>query len=173
MAKLTGANPRTLLKVVVISLFISMFVTKVAQEVLLSIVGASKFAFPTIKATAIDVDRWGCFWGRPSPRPIVEATPWILVGFVFMVVMRYLYSRLLWLPDPLAAIVAWDWVTTLCGIWLPALVAYVAKFIILRVGGSKLYEEQVVPFVGGFILGTTLEIFVAALTSYALFPPPI
>jgi len=173
MARLTGVNPRNLLKVTVISLFISMFVTKVVQEVLLSIVGASKFTFPTIKATAIDVDRFGCFWGRPSPQPIIQAIPWILAGFIFMIVMRSLYSRFLWLPDPLAAIVAWDWVTTLCGIWLPALVAYIAKFIILRVGGSKLYEEQVVPFVGGFILGTTLEIFITALTSYALFPPPI
>jgi len=59
---------------------------------------------------------------------------------------------------------------SLHGVWFPFLVAYVIKSIVLKVGGSKLYEEKVVPLVGGFIVGSAVEILITAITSYALFP---
>jgi len=47
-------------------------------------------------------------------------------------------------------IVAWDWVASIMGTWSAALVAGIIKWLVLRIGGSKLYEEKAVPFVGGF-----------------------
>jgi hypothetical protein len=170
MAKLTGVSSKNVMKVMVTALFTSMLVTHLVDMGLLGVVGASKFVFPTIKATAIDVDRWGNFWSKPTGRPMTDVIPWVAVGFIFMVVMKYLYSRILWLPDPLAAIPAWSWTVSLHGVWFPFLVAYVIKSIVLKVGGSKLYEEKVVPLVGGFIVGSAVEILITAITSYALFP---
>ena len=92
----------------------------------------------------------------------------MIIGFLFMVVMSYLCTRFIWLPNPLVAILAWEWITSLCGIWAACLVAWVIKYLVLRTGGSKLYERWVVPFVGGFILGDALEVLVAALTAYGL-----
>jgi hypothetical protein len=37
-------------------------------------------------------------------------------------------------------------------------------------GGSKLYESKAMPFVGGFLLGTTLEILISTLVSFAVIP---
>jgi hypothetical protein len=115
----------------------------------------------------------GNFWNRPSNAPISELGTHITIGFVFMVIARWAYSRFLWVPDPITAIVAWSWVISLHGTWIVCLVAYVVKSIVLKVGGSKLYEQWVVPFVGGFILGDALEVLLAAITSYALLPPAL
>jgi len=171
MAKLTGVDPRSVLKVLAVAIFVSMLVTKVVQETLLGVVGASRFTFPTVKAPPDD--RWFNMWSRPTELPIVEATPWIATGFVFMVVMRYLYSRILWLPDPSVAILAWCETSGLTGLWFACIVAWIVKSAVLKIGGSKLYEERVVPFVGGFIMGDALETFIAALMSYAIFPPAL
>jgi hypothetical protein len=173
MASLTGVNPRNLLKIAVTCLITTIVVTEIVQVAVIGSVGASRFMGgfnPIVYPYSFGWSFW-CFWGRPTPSPVIQAIPHIAIGFVFMVVMRYLCSRFLWLPDPIGAIIAWDWVNSICGIWLPALVAYIVKSIVLKIGGSKLYDEQVVPFVGGFISGTALEILIAALTSYALFPP--
>ena len=173
MARFTRVNPRSVLKVMVVAMFTSMLVTHIVEILLLGTVGASKFPSPIIKATAIDVDRWGNFWSKPTADPMTDVIPWVAVGFVFMVVMRFLYSRILWLPDPLAAIPAWSWIVSLHGVWFPCLVAWVIKSVVLKVGGSRLYEEWVVPFVGGFISGTAVEILLTATASYIMFPPAL
>jgi hypothetical protein len=161
------------MKVMVTALFTSMLVTHLVDMGLLGVVGASKFGSPVIKATAIDVDRWGNFWSKPTGRPMTDVIPWVAVGFIFMVVMKYLYSRILWLPDSLAAIPAWSWTVSLHGVWFACLVVWIIKSIVLKIGGSKLYEDWVVPFAGGFIAGTTLEIAITAIASFILFPPTL
>jgi hypothetical protein len=67
------------------------------------------------------------------------------------------------------AIVSWAWVISLHGVWFACLVAWIIKSIVLRVGGSKLYEQQLVPFVGGFMLGDAFEVLITALTAYSIF----
>ena len=172
MAKLTGINPRNVLKVMVIALFTSMLSTKIVQLSAYGVFGGQRFSWPPIWR-ATNESFQGFHWSHPVDAPISEVSAYIAVGFVFMVLMRYLYTRFLWLPDPLFSIVAWDWVISLHGTWVPVLVAYIVKSIILKIGGSKLYEDWVVPFVGGFMLGYVLEVFATAVGSYLLFPPTI
>jgi len=167
MARLSGVKPRNVLKVLLVSMFTAMFFTHVTQILVPGLVGWTKLNYGNA-APNLQGHYDGNFWNRPVNEPLVNVAPNIVLGFVFMVVMRLLYARFLWLPDPLMAIVAWDWVISLHGTWSACLVAYVAKFIILRIGGSKFYEEKIIPFVGGFMLGTAAEVFLAALTSYAV-----
>ncbi|RLI28167.1 hypothetical protein DRO58_02740 [Candidatus Bathyarchaeota archaeon] len=172
MARLTGVSPRNVLKVVAVALFISMFVTQITARAILGVVGGSRFSSPVVKTTPI-VWGWNSFWNQPARASMSEVAPWVITGFVFMVVMRYLCSRILWLPDPLWALPAWGMQGGLYGLWFACLVAWMIKSMILRIGGSKLYEEWVVPFVGGFMLGDALEVFIAAITSYVMFPPTL
>jgi hypothetical protein len=169
MARLSGVKPRNVLKVLLVAMFTAMFFTHIVQFLVPGLVGFNKINYG-LAAPDLQGHYDGNFWNRPVNSPLTDVAPNIALGFVFMVVMRLLYARFLWLPDPLMAIVAWDWVISLHGTWTACLVAYVAKYIILRVGGSKLYEERVIPFVGGFMLGTAAEVFLAALTSYAVAP---
>ncbi|MBO3804250.1 MAG: hypothetical protein JTT11_10370, partial [Candidatus Brockarchaeota archaeon] len=46
------------------------------------------------------------------------------------------------------------------GLWLPFLLAWVAKTVTLKVGGSKSYEGYGVPVATGFLTGTTLSILI-------------
>lgn len=170
MAKLTGTNPRNVLKVMMVALFISMLTTKVVQLSAYAVFGGQRFSWPPIWRETSEAFQ-GFLWSKPVDAPISKVGAYIAIGFIFMAVMRWLYARFLWLPDPLFSIVAWDWVTSLHGTWVPVLVAYVIKTIILKTGGSRLYEEWVIPFVAGFMLGDVLEVFITAITSYLLFPP--
>lgn len=166
MANLTGVNPRNVLKVLVAGLFISMLCTEVLQIAIMGTWGGSTIQS---KFSIMPLDGYSSsLWSFPSPLPLTEMIPYLVIGFVFMVVVRYLTSRILWLPDPIVAIVAWDWVASLHGVWFACLAAWAIKYAILKIGGSKLYERFVIPFVGGFILGDALEVLAAALSAYGL-----
>jgi hypothetical protein len=43
--------------------------------------------------------------------------------------------------------------------------------MLLRIGGSKLYSERVVPFVGGFILGDVLNAIIAGTLAFTMLRP--
>ncbi|MBO3804171.1 MAG: hypothetical protein JTT11_09965, partial [Candidatus Brockarchaeota archaeon] len=165
MASLAGVNPRNVLKVLFAGLFATMLVTEVVQIAITGVYGGNRF--PLVGRYPLE-GYSSALWSFPSSSPMTEVVPHLAIGFVFMVVMRYLCSRFLWLPDPIVAIVAWDWVISLHGVWFACLAAWVIKYLVLKIGGSRLYETWVIPLVGGFILGDTLEVLVAALTAYAI-----
>jgi len=168
MANLMKVHPRNVVKIASIALIVAMFTACIMNIILPGVYGMGRTHMLT---TTNLMGRVNDMWRRPSPRPIVEIAPWIVGGFTFMVIMSFLHARFLWLPDPLMTIVAWDWVASLMGTWSAALVAGVIKWLVLRIGGSKLYEEKAVPFVGGFILGAALNALVAGIGAYAIFRP--
>ncbi|MEM2612919.1 MAG: DUF6785 family protein [Nitrososphaerota archaeon] len=172
MAKLTGVNLKNVMKVMVIAMFTSMLATHFIATLIVGIRGGSKIPDPIVIPQAVEIS-WNWLWAKPTSSPMSDVIPWIAVGFIFMVVMRYLYSRILWLPDPLAAIPAWSWTASLFGIWFACLIAWIIKSVVLKIGGSRLYEEWVIPFIGGFIMGTTTEILITAIASYIMFPPTL
>jgi hypothetical protein len=166
MAGLTGVDTRSLLKVTVVALLISMFATMVVRLIIYGIFGKAATSSPSIYPMESVSNR---LWGESVNIPMTEALPWISLGFVFMVVIRYLYTRILWIPDPLMAIPAWSYLATVHGVWFACLVIWIIKTIILKVGGSKLYEERIVPFAGGFMIGNALEVLIAGIISFTMF----
>jgi len=75
----------------------------------------------------------------------------IIVGFVFAAFLQAMRIRLAWWPfHPLAYAVSGSWEMNL--LWLPLLIAYVTKLILVRYGGSKAYRTSL-PFFYGLILG--------------------
>jgi hypothetical protein len=175
MASLTGVNVKNVVKVLAVSLFTSMFFAHVMQVVIPGVYGGNLRLGSLVLNADIDEDGWWYWslWNRPVDAPMSEASLYVAVGFIFMVVMKFLTTRILWLPDPLVTIVAWDWEGSLHGVWFVALVDGIVKYLVLKIGGSKLYEEKVVPFVGGFILGTALEVLVAAISFFVFFPQAV
>ncbi|RLI27572.1 hypothetical protein DRO58_04040 [Candidatus Bathyarchaeota archaeon] len=173
MAKLTGVNPRNVLKVAVVSLLVAMFFSHITAIMISGVFGGSRTHSRVFQQT--DIESWVMwnFWPRPAASSMIELTPWLATGFVLMTVVRYLCTRFLWLPDPLTTLVAWGWIASLHGVWFAALVCYIVKTIVLKIGGSRLYEEQVIPFVGGFILGDALDVLLTGIASFILFPPTL
>jgi hypothetical protein len=164
IAQRTGIHPRKIIKVLIPALLTATVVAPVTAIILLGIYGGARVQGSLIRPHSYEFFT-GRFWSDPSQGSMIELAPWLALGFIFMVVMMYLNTRILWLPHPIGALVVW-W-------WLPpvtyALVAAIIKYLVLRIGGSKLYEERVVPFVTGFTLGYLVEILIFVIGFYATY----
>ncbi|MFQ3549345.1 MAG: DUF6785 family protein [Armatimonadota bacterium] len=75
----------------------------------------------------------------------------IMVGFVFTLILNAFRMRLGWFPfHPVGYAVSSSW--AMHQLWMPMLIAWAIKIIILRYGGLKLYRKAL-PFFLGIILG--------------------
>jgi len=89
------------------------------------------------------------------------------------VTLHLLQSRFVWWPiNPIGFIVAAGSSAIWFGSWDAFLVAWVAKFLTLKVGGSKLYEQYGVPVAGGMVAGVTLGSFLAYIVGMFKFFVP-
>jgi hypothetical protein len=72
-------------------------------------------------------------------------------GFAFTILLMALRMRFSWWPfHPVGYAVSSSWALSI--IWLPLLIAWATKLLILRYGGLKLYRDSL-PFFLGLILG--------------------
>jgi len=62
--------------------------------------------------------------------------------------------------------------TLLEGVWTTLLVAWIAKALTLRIGGSKIYESLGAPLASGMVVGTVIAILVGGLFSIIRFFVP-
>jgi hypothetical protein len=168
MSSLMEVHPRSMIIIAAITLTVAAFVGVIMN---IWIPGVYGMNITTMRGSLDFTSRYNTFWDKPSPHPMTEIAPWITTGFVFVVVVKLLQARFLWIPDPIMAIVAWDWVGSLHGTWMAAFIVAILKWLVLRIGGSKLYSERVVPFVGGFILGDALNAIVAGTLALTVFRP--
>ena len=82
---------------------------------------------------------------------------WVLfiIGASIVSVIYALHARFPWFPvNPGGVTIgAFDLVPNI--VLIPAVVAYVAKFVILRIGGTRIYEDVAMPFAIGMVAGST------------------
>lgn len=85
------------------------------------------------------------------------------IGFIITVALSLLRARFIWWPlDPLGFILVTSLNGAALGFWLPFTLAWITKTIVLRTGGSKLYENYGVPVVGGFMGGVVIAALIGA-----------
>lgn len=95
------------------------------------------------------------------------------VGFIWTAILSFLHARFVWFPfEPIGFIIATSFSGQWNGVWSTFLVAWVAKTIVLRVGGSALYERLALPLVGGFIAGVALASTIGIVTGIIRFYVP-
>ncbi|MGQ9515158.1 MAG: DUF6785 family protein [Thermoproteota archaeon] len=168
MADLSGIDNRSVLKIIIVSLFPALFVFLITKAVILpGLLPGTRIGF-TESDFSGDI-LWN-FWNRPVEGPLTQGALHLLIGFLFMLVGRILYTKFMWMPDPLVAIVAWGWGISLWGAWVPILVAWIVKTLVLKIGGSKLYESMIVPLASGLILGEVLEVLTLTLLGLTVVP---
>ncbi len=128
-------------------------------------------------------------WGSCSPgvdyfcetSPASQATrpslqtyaTYIAVGFLWTMTLSVLRARFIWFPfEPIGFIIAASWSGMWQEIWSVFLAAWIIKTIVLKIGGSPLYENYIVPGVGGFIGGVAFVTMIGVVVGVVRFFVP-
>ncbi len=101
-------------------------------------------------------------WVSPEVYSWVKGTPTILAfdpaeryglmigGIIITFILYFLRTKFAWFfIDPLAFLI----LPTTTWVWIPPIFSLIIKYIILRIGGSKLFEEKATPFIIGYLVG--------------------
>jgi hypothetical protein len=113
------------------------------------------------------IGRPGYYDGQPASDPWV---PHAILGFVIVGLLTILHSRFIWFPfEPIGFVLSMTMGTIVSGLWFSFLVAWVLKTALLRVGGSRAYEDYGVPVAGGFVGGCMLAILAGGLVGVVRF----
>ncbi len=123
--------------------------------------------------------KWNAFAGFTYFQPVME-TPdkydfrlpiFFLAGIGFATFLAYMRTQHVWWPfSPLGFALSGSW--SMIVFWWPILVAWIAKSVILRYGGMKVYLN-LRPFFLGLILGEfLLAVISAAIASIWRVPAP-
>jgi len=88
--------------------------------------------------------------------------PMFIIGIILAVVLYMLRARFPWfMLTPIGLVMALTWN---CGdMWVPFLVALIAKWLTFRIGGATLYEKKGLPIAVGLITGIGFTWALAAL----------
>ncbi len=114
-------------------------------------IGTAKVVGPV--TWAFGPEPWNRLQGwlqNPDP-PKLGAISAMAAGFLFTIALMALRMRFYWWPfHPVGYAVSSSWSLNI--IWLPLLIAWMTKLLLLRYGGLKLYRDAL-PFFFGLILG--------------------
>jgi len=164
MNNLTKAtSDRNLFKTVTIVALIMIPVALIMQIIIWSAYGWARTAFS---------QTWGfaAYFGQTEPYIHPSSTspnewwPWFIGGALIVLILQYLRSRFLWFPfEPLGFLVANGYTTLQRGLASTFIIAWFLKWLTLKIGGSKLYEDYGMPIAAGFIVGYMAINFFAGL----------
>jgi hypothetical protein len=168
IADLAGIHPRTLYKMILV-------------------------AFPIIQVTSSVFWLWAChqftafvriplwdyeneFFGKNLYNTVPPANELIVPiasGFIITIVLYVLRMRFIWWPiHPLGFLLSGAaWVVWM-GTWMCFLVAWFAKWLLLKIGGSRAYTEYGVPFVCGIVAGYALVTVIGMLAGLVMVVRP-
>lgn len=147
----TGTHPRDITKAALVSGIIS------------AIIGFSVALWfdNTVGTAQTPMKLYDAFWVKFCSRvgnlqaslPAAEpCAPWIIGGIVVSGLLVFLNMRFVWWPiDPVGAAMAMNYGVNV--FLMPALIACIAKTLVFRTGGTKLYENYAMPIALGFIVG--------------------
>jgi hypothetical protein len=170
MGSLTNMNNKDVLMVVVVCWLLALPTVFITRTWILYVCGARIANWTAQCDLTTSCFSWAFngAYARPDTFALYGAT-----GFIITVALSLLRARFIWWPiDPIGFVIVTSLQGGGKGDWVAFVGAWVAKTIVLRVGGSKLYEGYGVPLVGGFMGGVAVAnlIGVAAGTLRFFYP---
>ncbi len=107
-------------------------------------------------------------YNSPGPDPVLGH---VIAGALITIVFGFLGMRYIWWPlEPAGVALS---VNLGSGVWItPALTMWIAKILVLRIGGTKLSDNYVVPLCVGFIVGYWFLMFISGLMGMVRFFMP-
>jgi len=107
------------------------------------------------------------------PAPAEEPWwPWALAGFVFSGLIMYLRFRFVWFPLDVYGIYIGATAYYLCTI-PGCFIGWLLKYITLKIGGTRYFEEYGLPIASGWLIGYSVSILVNGIIAVIRFAIPI
>jgi hypothetical protein len=152
VADLSGVHPKTIYKMVFVFFIIAYAITLPFRVWWPHYLGAR---FPNCWTG------WECAsLGEGQYNTVPPANElWIPVisGFIVTMSLYLLRMRFAWWPlHPLGFLLTCPQTAVWTGSWTNFLVAWIAKWLTLKIGGSKAYEEYGIPVAAGILAGFVL-----------------
>ncbi|RLI26842.1 hypothetical protein DRO58_05255 [Candidatus Bathyarchaeota archaeon] len=149
VADLSGIHPKTIYQMVFVFFVIAYAITLPFRVWWPHLLGAR---FPNC------LSGWECaMMGEGAYNyvpPAEELVGPIIAGFIITVLLSSLRARFTWWPlHPMGFLISGAAREVWTGAWTNFLVAWVLKWVTLRVGGSRAYEEYGVPVAAGVLTG--------------------
>jgi hypothetical protein len=156
VADTSGIHPRQIVKLLLMTVIIAYPITIAFRIWWAHYLGAR---FPHYTNAFAN---FGLMEGYYNLVPPAEelATP-IVAGFIITVLLFILRARFAWWPlHPMGFLISGGQYQTWTGTWTNFLAAWVLKWLTLKIGGSKAYEEYGVPCVAGVIIGYVIVVII-------------
>ena len=115
-------------------------------------------------------------WTAPKLLQYPGQRPWwpqLLVGLIITGVLSYLRTRFVWWPiDPVGAALGFGYhFGVKSGAFLDVLqpfvpfIAWIIKYLVIKMGGAKVHDNVLVPFVAGVLSGTAICLFAGGIVA--------
>jgi hypothetical protein len=163
MASLTNVGTRNIVLLMISTAPIASLVALTTKVWIINLLGVGRVPI----WGACDVAHWchGSYDEYNRAPPLLNEWAAGAAGFIIVVGLFLLKARYVWWPlHPVGFILATGPGTTFMREWDAFLGAWIAKYLTLRIGGSKIYSEYGIPFVGGGLAG----IVIAYVSAYLL-----
>jgi len=159
MASLTSTSNRNTYLVAVVTVLIATPLILMTKIWVVSMYGTKVFS--TKYGCSIEgICAGNLQSGIKNYLPLIE---YGFVGFVITFALAMLHSRFVWFPfEPLGFVIATSMAGSFYGVWSAFLGAWILKTLVLRIGGSKLYERSI-QIVGGLLAGVFIGVFAGSL----------
>jgi hypothetical protein len=161
MADQEGIHRRDIMKTMLGALVLTIFVIPFIQLYM-----KYNYLPPALLDRGALVTRYMSFaetWLSGAHRPAGFYNMWFVGGgFILVILCYYLYVRFPWIPfHPLGIVLSIDsWISKI--FFLPFMVMWFIKLIILRYGGGGLYRK-LTPVAYGFIVGDSMGVLLIAI----------
>lgn len=142
-----------------VSYIIALPIAMIVPIVLSSTYGLTRLGF-----MKCPIEQGLCgLWAIPMLPENPELIFYIVFGALITAIISLLRARFVWFPfEPVGFIIGTTASGMYLGIWAAALGAWIVKTIVLRIGGSTLYEKTL-PVIGGYLAGYIVSSVVATL----------
>jgi hypothetical protein len=168
----TGLSNRGVQKVLLGAMLVAPLFSFISMLIMLYTFGANRIAIgvwlPFQGLIQVLTGTQASWWVTDVPG--IAQTPQILAGFAIVGLFTYLHAHFVWFPfEPVGFILGIGYSSYLAGFWSAFLVAWIAKTLTLRIGGSKLYESTGIPVAGGIVGGSMIAVLIGGILGVSQF----
>jgi hypothetical protein len=160
MGNLTNTNAKNIYLIATITIIIALITATLTSVWLINAFGSARIGTSRCSIVGVCFDSLEYIGALPS---LPEMYTYAAYGFIITSILSILHANYVWFPfEPLGFVIATSAGQLYVGAWDAFLGAWIIKYLVLKIGGSKLYERSL-GVVGGYVAGQVITCFAATI----------